>query len=269
MDAFAFIHPVPAAWLRNSDLAPFIPAYWRGLIDQQYAANTVRGYLYGVAHFARWARRSRLAVGDVTAENVERFLDRHLAGCTCPQPVGAAFPPPTTRSAKTPAEFAGPCRRCRPASYTRPGARGTAPFRRPHAPCQRIGAEHAHQSFAAAHTFPSATWQIQCWRIVTACTATPAPVHQAAAGASEPRQCRGPGQRAARIFTLQSSRWGVGGRPVAGHCVTRELATGFATTDTVRVRGCQAARRVPARIAIVAPCLRHGPLRCRSGSANQ
>lgn len=87
MDAFASIHPVPAAWLRNSDLAPFIPAYWRGLIDQQYAANTVRGYLYGVAHFARWARRSRLAVGDVTAENVERFLDGHLAGCTCPQPV--------------------------------------------------------------------------------------------------------------------------------------------------------------------------------------
>lgn len=87
MDAFAFIHPVPAAWLRSSDLAPFIPAYWRGLIDQQYAANTVRAYLCGVAHFARWARRSRLAVGDVTAENVECFLDGHLAGCRCPQPV--------------------------------------------------------------------------------------------------------------------------------------------------------------------------------------
>ena len=27
MDAFESFHPVPAAWLRDSDLAPFIPAY--------------------------------------------------------------------------------------------------------------------------------------------------------------------------------------------------------------------------------------------------
>ena len=40
MDAIAFIHHVPASWLRNSDLAPFIPAYSRCLIDQRYAAST-------------------------------------------------------------------------------------------------------------------------------------------------------------------------------------------------------------------------------------
>ena len=28
MDAFDSIHPVPAAWLRASALAPNVPAYW-------------------------------------------------------------------------------------------------------------------------------------------------------------------------------------------------------------------------------------------------
>ncbi len=38
MDAFESFHPVPAAWLRDSDLAPFIPAYVRRLVDRHYAA---------------------------------------------------------------------------------------------------------------------------------------------------------------------------------------------------------------------------------------
>lgn len=87
MDAIACIHPVPASWLRDSDLAPFIPAYWRSLIDQRYAGNTVRVYLCGVAHFARWACHCHLAVADLVDGDVQRFLDGHLPGCNCPQPV--------------------------------------------------------------------------------------------------------------------------------------------------------------------------------------
>jgi site-specific recombinase XerD len=87
MDAIACIHPVPASWLRNSDLAPFMPAYWCDLIDQRYAANTVRVYLCGVAHFARWACHCHLAVADLADGDVQRFLDEHLPGCNCPQPV--------------------------------------------------------------------------------------------------------------------------------------------------------------------------------------
>lgn len=49
MDAFESFHPVPAAWLRDSDLAPFIPAYVCRLVDRHYAATTVRMYVYGVA----------------------------------------------------------------------------------------------------------------------------------------------------------------------------------------------------------------------------
>ena len=52
MDAFKSFHSVPAAWLRDSDLAPFVPTYVRRLVDRHYAANTVRMYVYGVAHFA-------------------------------------------------------------------------------------------------------------------------------------------------------------------------------------------------------------------------
>jgi site-specific recombinase XerD len=87
MDTFKSIHPVPAAWLRESDLAAFIPAYVRRLVDRHYAANTVRMYLYGVAHFAHWTRRHRVDLRHLTDEVVQRFLDEHLPSCTCPSPV--------------------------------------------------------------------------------------------------------------------------------------------------------------------------------------
>ena len=87
MDAFDSIHPVPAAWLRASDIAPFVPAYVRRLVDRRYAADTVRMYVYGVAHFARWTRRFRIDVRDLADEVVQRFVDEHLPRCTCPSPV--------------------------------------------------------------------------------------------------------------------------------------------------------------------------------------
>jgi hypothetical protein len=56
MDAFESFHPLPAAWLRESDIAPLIPAYVCRLVNRHYAASSVRMYVYGVAHFAHWAR---------------------------------------------------------------------------------------------------------------------------------------------------------------------------------------------------------------------
>lgn len=87
MDAFTSIHSVPATWLRDSALAPFVPCYWRCLVEQHYAAQTARVYLCCVAHFARWMRRRRLAVCDLSEDNVQRFVDEHLPRCTCPSPV--------------------------------------------------------------------------------------------------------------------------------------------------------------------------------------
>ena len=87
MDAFESFHPVPAAWLRDSDLAPFVPAFVRRLIDRHYAASTLRMYVYGVAHFAHWARVHRVDLQHITDEVVRRFIDEHLPHCTCPSPV--------------------------------------------------------------------------------------------------------------------------------------------------------------------------------------
>ena len=87
MFAFNSFHPLPAAWLRDSDLAPFVPAYVRRLVDRRYAANTIRMYVYGVAHFARWTHRCGVDVGDLADEVVQRFVDEHLPRCTCPSPV--------------------------------------------------------------------------------------------------------------------------------------------------------------------------------------
>ena len=87
MDAFESFHPVPAAWLRDSDLAPFIPAYVCRLVDRHYATNTVRVYVYGVAHFAHWTRGHRIDLRHLGDDVVQRFIDEHLPHCTCPSPV--------------------------------------------------------------------------------------------------------------------------------------------------------------------------------------
>jgi len=86
MDAFDFIHPVPAAWLRASALAPFVPAYWCRLIERRYARNTARAYLCSIAHFARWSRRRQLDLGDLD-QDAHRFVEEHLPRCSCPYPV--------------------------------------------------------------------------------------------------------------------------------------------------------------------------------------
>lgn len=87
MDAFESFHPVPAAWLRESDLAPLIPAYVCRLVSRHYAANTVRMYVYGVAHFAHWARGHGIDLQHLCDAVVRRFIDDHLPHCTCPSPV--------------------------------------------------------------------------------------------------------------------------------------------------------------------------------------
>jgi site-specific recombinase XerD len=86
MEAFDSIHPTPAAWLRNSTLAPFVPVYWRYLTERRYAERTARGYLTCIAHFARWSRRRRVALGNLD-EHSKRFVNEHLPQCTCSPPV--------------------------------------------------------------------------------------------------------------------------------------------------------------------------------------
>ena len=83
METFDFIHPVAAAWLRTSALAPYVPAYWCRLMERQYARGTARAYLSCIAHFARWSRRRRLDLGDLEQVG-RRFVEEHLPRCDCP-----------------------------------------------------------------------------------------------------------------------------------------------------------------------------------------
>jgi len=87
MDTFPSLHAVPASWLRDSVLAPYVTGYWQHLVGRGYADHTVTMYLYCVAHFARWMRRSRVAACDLTDDVVRRFITGHLPHCTCPSPV--------------------------------------------------------------------------------------------------------------------------------------------------------------------------------------
>ena len=87
MDVCNSLHPVPSAWLRDSALAPFVQAYVDRLVNRQYAVNTVRVYVYCVAHFAHWTHYCRLFAEDLTDDVVQCFLDKHLPICKCSTPV--------------------------------------------------------------------------------------------------------------------------------------------------------------------------------------
>ena len=84
--------PVPlptttAAWLRQSDLADFVPIYWQYLSERRYAASTRRTYLCSIAHFAHWLTQEQRPAHDLGGDDIRRFLDQHLPQCTCPPPV--------------------------------------------------------------------------------------------------------------------------------------------------------------------------------------
>jgi integrase len=87
MDTLPSLHAVPASWLCDSVLAPYVPGYWKYLVGRGYADHTTKVYLYCVAHFARWIRRHRIATCDLTDDSVRRFITEHLPRCTCPPPV--------------------------------------------------------------------------------------------------------------------------------------------------------------------------------------
>ena len=91
MDAFDLIQPAPAAWLRDSVLAPFVPAYWSYLVDRHYSIGTARAYLCCIAHFARWTRRRHVGIDGITEEIIRSFLNNHLPRCTCPSPAHRCY----------------------------------------------------------------------------------------------------------------------------------------------------------------------------------
>jgi site-specific recombinase XerD len=50
----------------------------------RYAITTIKSYVAGIAHFARWNTQCHLELERVDEEAVERFLVEHLPRCDCP-----------------------------------------------------------------------------------------------------------------------------------------------------------------------------------------
>lgn len=82
MDAFDIVSATPAAWLRDSVLAPFVPAYVEYLTARQYTQSTTRNYLSCVAHFAHWCHARRIDLGALDVP-IKTFLHDHLPRCVC------------------------------------------------------------------------------------------------------------------------------------------------------------------------------------------
>lgn len=87
MDPTTSLRTTPQGWLLNSVLAPHCVAFDAHLRRGRYAATTVKGYLAGIAHFARWMTQCYLPVRLLNEHTVEQFLANHLPRCDCPAPV--------------------------------------------------------------------------------------------------------------------------------------------------------------------------------------
>ena len=87
MKSIITLHATPNAWLTNSVLAPHLDAFITHLQQGRYAANTTKGYVAGIAHFAYWITQSKLPVEALNEHTVKQFLNNHLPRCDCPTPV--------------------------------------------------------------------------------------------------------------------------------------------------------------------------------------
>ena len=81
------IHPQVCAWLDASVLRAHVPQYLAYLRERRYARQTVRYYLYNVAHFAVWATMQQLTIEAVNEAAAVSFVESHLSECRCPYPV--------------------------------------------------------------------------------------------------------------------------------------------------------------------------------------
>src|SRR5450759_2908672 len=87
MDLIVSLHTATKTCLLTSALAPHLDAFTAHLRRGGYAVNTTKGYVAGIAHFARWMTQRRLPVQLLDEHVVEHFLGDHLPRCDCPAPV--------------------------------------------------------------------------------------------------------------------------------------------------------------------------------------
>jgi integrase/recombinase XerC len=85
MDSTTQIEPAPCL-AHEPEYAPYTEALRRYLIERGHAAGTIRAYIGCGAHFLHWSQRSRLGLSHIDEATAARFVDEHLAHCTCGWP---------------------------------------------------------------------------------------------------------------------------------------------------------------------------------------
>jgi integrase/recombinase XerD len=78
--------PAYRACLGSSVLIESADAYVGYLQNQQYGPATIRGYLHGVEHFARWVTLRRIPLSAIDETLTHQFVAEHLPVCRCPDP---------------------------------------------------------------------------------------------------------------------------------------------------------------------------------------
>ena len=75
----------------ENELAPYLGAFIDQLKQGRYANGTIRTYIAGIGHFARWASQSHLSPKILDESIVSQFLDGHLPFCDCPAPSSRSY----------------------------------------------------------------------------------------------------------------------------------------------------------------------------------
>lgn len=68
---------------QDRDFAPLVAHYVERLLEQGYLPSTRAAYLRVLSHFLHWLKRCDHATSQISADLVERFLNRHLPACKC------------------------------------------------------------------------------------------------------------------------------------------------------------------------------------------
>lgn len=87
MESIAHRHPTAKGWLLDSQLASYIDAYADHLKRGGCATTTIHEHMLCLAHLARWMCQIGCDVSELNESTINRFLNQHLPGCDCPEPV--------------------------------------------------------------------------------------------------------------------------------------------------------------------------------------
>ena len=87
MESIPHLHHTDPGWLPDSPLALYVDAYVDHLTRGDYATTTIQEHMRCLAHLAQWMCQVGCDISELDECAVDHFLNEHLPGCDCPEPV--------------------------------------------------------------------------------------------------------------------------------------------------------------------------------------